>query len=103
MLRANMRRTGVERFFEAALSTDRVRAFKPAPEAYQLGVEAFGLRKGEIAFAAFAAWDAAGASWFGYPTAWVNRLGQQTESFGAPPTLAGRDLAVLNDLLYRSD
>ena len=54
MLRANMRRTGVERFFEAALSTDGVRAFKPAPEAYQLGVEAFGLKKEEIAFAAFA-------------------------------------------------
>jgi len=46
MLRANMRRTGVEGFFEAVLSTDRVRAFKPAPEAYQLGVGAFGLKKG---------------------------------------------------------
>ena len=37
MLRANMKRNGIEDFFEAALSTDRVRAFKPAPEAYQLG------------------------------------------------------------------
>ena len=80
MLRANMRRTGIEDFFQAVLSTDRVRAFKPAPEAYRLGVEALGLKKEEVAFAAFAAWDAAGASWFGYPTAWVNRLGQQAES-----------------------
>lgn len=103
MLRANMRRTGIEHFFQAVLSTDRVRAFKPAPEAYRLGVEAFGLEKEEIAFAAFAAWDAAGASWFGYPTAWVNRLGQPAESFGAPPTIVGRDLAVLNDLMHRSD
>lgn len=103
MLRSNMRRAGIERFFQAALSTDRARAFKPAPEAYQLGVEEFGLKKEEVAFAAFAAWDAAGASWFGYPTAWVNRLGQQAESFGAPPAVAGRDLAVLDDLLHRSD
>ena len=102
MLRANMRRTGIDHFFHAVLSTDRVRAFKPAPQAYRLGLEAFGLEKAEVAFAAFAAWDAAGASWFGYPTAWVNRLGQQAETFGAPPTIAGHDLAVLNDLLAQS-
>ena len=99
MLRANMRRTGIEHFFQAVLSTDRARAFKPAPQAYRLGIEAFDLKKGEIAFAAFAAWDAAGASWFGYPTVWVNRLGQQAESFGAPPTVVGHDLAALNELL----
>jgi hypothetical protein len=41
---------------------------------------------------------------FGYPTAWVNRLGQQAESFGAPPAVARRDLAVLDELLlHRSD
>ncbi len=103
MLRSNVRRAGIERFFQAALSTDRARAFKPAPEAYQLGVEEFGLKKEEVAFAAFAAWDAAGANWFGYPTAWVNRLGQQAESLGAPPAVACRDFAVLDDLLHRSD
>ncbi len=36
MLRTNMRRTGIEPFFQAVLSTDRVRAFKPAPKAYRL-------------------------------------------------------------------
>jgi 2-haloacid dehalogenase len=103
MLRVNARRTGIEHFFQALLSTDRVRAFKPAPEAYRLGIEAFGLRKEEVAFAAFAAWDAAGASWFGYPTAWVDRLGQQAESFGAPPAVVGPDLSVLNHLVHRAD
>jgi len=73
MLRANMKRNGIEDFFEAALSTDRVHAFKPSPEAYQLGVDALGLRKEEITFAAFAAWDTAGAGWFGYPSVWINR------------------------------
>lgn len=99
MLRTNMRRTGIEPFFQAVLSTDRVRAFKPAPKAYRLAPAAFALKKEEIAFAAFAAWDAAGASWFGYPTVWVNRLGQPAEPFGAPPVPAGRDLAVLNEVL----
>jgi hypothetical protein len=42
---------------------------KPAPDAYALAMRTLGLREQEIGFAAFAAWDAAGASWFGYPTA----------------------------------
>ena len=103
MLRANLRHNGIEPLFEAVLSTDRVRAFKPASAAYALGPQALSLRKPEIAFAAFAAWDAAGASWFGYPTAWVNRLGQPPETVGAPPAVAaGRDLGVVADLVRRA-
>jgi 2-haloacid dehalogenase len=98
MLRANMRRNGLDRFFEAVLSTDTVQAFKPAPEAYALAMRALGLRKQEIGFAAFAAWDAAGAGWFGYPTAWVNRQGQQSEP-GAPIVRTGGDLSVVGQLL----
>jgi 2-haloacid dehalogenase len=37
---------------EPHLSTDRVKAFKPDPRAYQMGVDAFKLKKEEIAFAA---------------------------------------------------
>lgn len=99
MLRANMRRNGIEGLFEMALSTDRVRAFKPAPEAYALGPRELRLRKDEIAFAAFAAWDAAGASWFGYPTAWVNRTGQPSEAVGAPAARTGRDLSVVTEII----
>jgi 2-haloacid dehalogenase len=99
MLTANMRHNGIASVFEATLSTDRVSAFKPAPEAYALAERELGLATDEIAFAAFAAWDAAGASWFGYPTAWVNRLGQPAEHVGAPKVRAGRDLAVVADLV----
>lgn len=102
MLTANMRHNAIERFFDSILSTDQVRAFKPAPEAYALGVRELGLMKDEIAFAAFAAWDAAGASWFGYPTAWVNRLMQAPETVGAPAARTGRDLAVLSALIEES-
>jgi len=99
MLRANMRRNGLETLFEAVLSTDAVRAFKPAPEAYALAMRTLGLRRQEIGFAAFAAWDAAGASWFGYPTAWVNRQVQQPEP-GAPAAVrSGRDLGVVARLV----
>jgi FMN phosphatase YigB (HAD superfamily) len=60
-----------------------VRAFKPAPEAYAMATRKLRLAKEEILFVPFAAWDAAGAAWFGYPTVWVNRARQRAEP-GAP-------------------
>jgi 2-haloacid dehalogenase len=95
MLDAVVRNSGLEGFFENHLSTDKVRAFKPDPRAYQMGVDAFGLRKEEIAFAAFAGWDAAGAKWFGYPTFWVNRLNLPVEELGVAPDGVGSGLGDL--------
>jgi hypothetical protein len=43
MLRATMRRNGLDTIFESVLSTDRIRAFKPAPEAYSLAISALGV------------------------------------------------------------
>jgi 2-haloacid dehalogenase len=94
MLRANMQRNGIAELFDAVLSTDTVRAFKPAPEAYAMAMNRLRLQKDEILFAPFAAWDAAGAAWFGYPTAWVNRARQRAEP-GAPDVRAGADLSVV--------
>lgn len=99
MLRANMRHNNIEDFFEFVLSTDQARMFKPSPKAYQLGVDAFGLKKEEIAFAAFAGWDATGANWFGYPSVWVNRLNFPAEKLNGPPTIVGRDLNILTKFI----
>jgi 2-haloacid dehalogenase len=95
MLDAAVRNSGLEGFFEGHLSTDKVRVFKPDPRAYQMGVDAFGFRKDEIAFAAFAGWDAAGAKWFGYPTFWVNRLNLPVEELGVAPDGIGSGLGDL--------
>jgi 2-haloacid dehalogenase len=95
MLDAVVRNSGLEGFFEDHLSTDKVRAFKPDPRAYQMGVDAFKLKKEEIAFAAFAGWDAAGAKWFGYPTFWVNRANVAGEELGVVPDGVGSGLADL--------
>lgn len=98
MLRSNLRRNGIERLFAAVLSTDRALAFKPSPKAYALAIERLHLRKADILFAPFAAWDAAGAAWFGYPTAWVNRARQPAEP-GAPLVPQGTDLGVVLDTM----
>ena len=95
MLDAAIKNSGLEGLLEGHLSTDKVRAFKPDPRAYQMGVDAFKLPKQEIAFAAFAGWDAAGARWFGYPTFWVNRLNLPVEELGVVPDGVGSGLGDL--------
>jgi 2-haloacid dehalogenase len=95
MLDAAVKNSGLEGFFEGHLSTDKVKAFKPDPRAYQMGIDAFKLKKEEIAFAAFAGWDAAGAGWFGYPTFWVNRLSVPAEELGVSPDGIGSGLGDL--------
>jgi len=95
MLRINTKNAGIEDAFEFYLTTDKVNAFKPDPRAYQMGVEAFKLPKQNIAFAAFGAWDAVGANWFGYPTVWVNRLDLPAENLDAGPITTGRNIKTL--------
>jgi 2-haloacid dehalogenase len=95
MLDAAVRNSGLEGLLEDHLSTDQVRAFKPDPRAYQMGVDAFKLPKEEIAFAAFAGWDVAGARWFGYPTFWINRLNLPVEELGVVPDGVGSGLGDL--------
>lgn len=95
MLDAAVRNSGLEGLLEGHLSTDKVRAFKPDPRAYQMGLDAFAAKKEEIVFAAFAGWDVAGAKWFGYPTFWVNRLNAPVEQLGVLPDASGPGLADL--------
>lgn len=81
--------------FELVLSTDRARAAKPSPQAYAMGESALALARHEIAFVAFAGWDAAGATWFGYPTAWLNRSHTPVEELDATPSIVSADLSSI--------
>ncbi|EGD58086.1 haloacid dehalogenase, type II [Novosphingobium nitrogenifigens DSM 19370] len=94
MLASAMRRHGLERVMEPPLSTDRVNAFKPSPKAYAMGPAHFGLPVEDIGFVAFGGWDALGAKWFGYRTAWINRLGVATEPLSPAADSAGPDLGA---------
>ena len=102
MISTNLKSAGLSSFFEEHLTTDRVQAFKPSPRAYQMGTDHFGCRQEEIAFAAFAPWDAAGAKWFGYRTLWINRASVPPEELSvAPDFVASRlsDPGLLSHLL----
>ena len=95
MIEQLLTHAGFEPFFDALISTDRARTFKPDPRAYALGMEVLGRRREEIAFAAFGAWDAVGAAWFGYPTFWVNRAGSPAEELGVSADATGPGCAEL--------
>lgn len=95
MLNTNMHNSGLDEYFEHVISTDSAKTYKPDPRAYQLGIETLKLKRKEIAFAAFAGWDVAGAKWFGYPTFWVNRAGFPDEELGVKPDGMGKTLDQL--------
>ena len=101
MLDDGARRAGIRGEFELILSTDRVKASKPDARAYQMAVDAFRLRREEIAFVAFAGWDAAGATWFGYPTVWMNRASAPVEELSATPAAMTRDLTSVVDAVMK--
>jgi 2-haloacid dehalogenase len=95
MLAVNTGNAGAGSLFEHQLSTDAVNAFKPDPLAYRMAETAFGLPRENIAFAAFAGWDAAGSKAFGLNTFWVNRLQAPLEELGVAPDAAGSTLSEL--------
>lgn len=99
MLSAGIKNSGLGGYFDHILSTDQAKTFKPDPKAYNLAPEAFGLDKEEIAFAAFASWDASGAKWFGFPTVWVNRLHFGEEVLKVQPDAVGFDIGVLRNFV----
>ena len=95
ILDAGIGNSGLQGIFEHVLSTDKIKTYKPDPHAYQMAIDAFGLKREEILFVPFAGWDAAGAKSFGYTTFWVNRLNLPTEELGVAPDSAGQNLAEL--------
>jgi 2-haloacid dehalogenase len=103
MLDAVLKNSGLQTFFEPHLSTDRVRAYKPHPKAYEMALQALGASRDEIVFCASAGWDAAGAKWFGYPTFWVNRSGQPVEQLGVRPDGIGSNMADLVNFVLGID
>ena len=102
MMRSSTNRSALGPVFDFLLSTDQVRRFKPDPVAYALATQAFHLERGEIAFAAFGSWDAAGAKAFGFPTYWTNRNSLPMDELGARPDAVCSDLSQLLDFTMPS-
>ena len=69
--------------FDAVMSVDEVKVFKPAPEVYELAVRR--LRTESVAFISANCWDALGAKSYGFTVYWINRARAPIDRLGFEP------------------
>ncbi len=99
MLQVALKSAGLADLLDHVLSVDALRTYKTAPEAYALGEQATGLKAAQVGFVSSNGWDALGATWYGYQTLWVNRLGLPAEEIGPPPTRSASSLRAVLDMV----
>ncbi len=92
MLGVAVRSAGLADLLQHVISVHPTRRYKTDPAAYALGTTTLGLNAREILFVSSNAWDAIGATWYGYTTLWVNRSNAPPEQLGTSPTHSGRSL-----------
>ncbi len=97
MLQAAVHSAGFDGLLNHVISVDPIRKFKTHPDAYALGEQATGYQAADIVFVSSNAWDALGATWYGYQTLWVNRYHLPFEELGTLPTRTGTDLRAVLD------
>lgn len=86
-------------YLDQVVTIEDVRLFKTAPQAYELLLKAFPVKKEEILFVSSNAWDALAAKWYGYGVFWVNRLGHPFEEIGEQPNYQGDSLSKVLDVI----
>lgn len=99
MLDVAIKSAGMTGLFDYVLSVDAVRRYKTSDAAYRLGPKAFGVPARDILFVSSNGWDAAGATWFGYTTFWINRSQQPMEELDVTPTGTGQGLTDVVDFV----
>ena len=90
---------GVVDSLAEVLSVDAVGHWKPRPEPYRYAAEIAGVPVERLALVAVHPWDTHGAGSAGLVTGWVDRAGRAYPATFTPPTVQGRDLTQVVDLL----
>ena len=90
---------GLKPYLDQIVTIEDVRLFKTAPQAYELLLKAFLIKKEEILFVSSNAWDALAAKWYGFDVFWVNRLGHPFEEIGEKPNYEGESLSKVLEVI----
>ncbi len=80
--------------FDAVISVDELKVFKPAPQVYALAQKKLNTRN--IGFVSSNCWDALGAKSYGFSVYWINRGNAPVERLGFKPD---RVLKSLDEIL----
>jgi len=98
MLAAAAANAGVAGLFDAVLSVEEVKVYKPHPSVYGLACERLGMAPAHICFLSSNGWDAYSAKAFGFHVVWCNRFGQAPERIPETPDAQIATLAELPDM-----
>jgi 2-haloacid dehalogenase len=85
MIEPLVKNRGLQASFDAVLSVDGLKLFKPAPRVYQLAVDTLRVPAANIGFVSSNWWDALGAKAFGFNVYWINRGGAPVDRLGLQP------------------
>ncbi len=99
MVHDQLRSSGLVDLFDASISVDRVRCFKPARVVYEMAAAELGEDADNLWLVAAHNWDTTGALRAGWKAAFVQRSGMVLGPLDRTPQVIGRDLSDVADTL----
>lgn len=96
---AQIQNAGLKERFEAVLSVDAVRKFKPHPDVYRYAARSLGVEISRMRLIAAHDWDTTGALRAGAQAAFIARPGMVLDPLGPTPDIIGGDLTEVADQL----
>lgn len=100
MLDPLLRNADLAQYFDAIVSVDEIKQYKPATASYAYLLKQLDVKREEILFLSSNSWDIAGAANFGFHTAWINRKGAPAERLGHNPD---KEYANLKGLIEKNN
>ncbi len=100
-LSAQLDHTGLTKYFEATLSIDAIKKYKPSSESYQYAARTLGVSTSEIIMVAAHGWDIAGAMQAGLQAAFIERKGQSLYPLASNPQFVCEDLVEFANAIIK--
>ena len=91
--------SNLNRLIDMVISVDEIGVYKPSPKVYQLAINKLKLNPEEICFISSNAWDAHGASSFGFKVIWINRYQLPHEKIPTEPDKIISSLLPITNIL----
>ncbi len=91
-LSAQLQYAKLTEYFEATLSIDSIKKYKPALETYQWAAKQLSVNVSDVMLVAAHGWDIAGALRAGLQAAFIEREGQSLYPLSPKPAFIGKDL-----------
>lgn len=101
VVKEQMINAGLTENFEALMSIDEIRKYKPAPEPYQTVVNRFKIQAHEAMLIAAHGWDVAGALHAGLQAAFISRQGQAKYPLAPEVEMEGPTLTSIAQKLLK--